>query len=146
MWYAQKDLSDISSIFWCAVVGNASDVTCCSHLYISQKIDQSEDMLLELLEVRELSFADHVGPQEVGERRLPGDHPWNAGSRCQWSLTTPLFRPALVNTLSPSNLCERNWTCSLQTPRLPPLDPAYLLTCSNPCVGLAFFTLQNLKP
>ena len=33
------------------------------------------------------------------------------------------------------------FTCALQTPRLPALDPAYLLTCSNPCVGLAFFLL-----
>jgi len=31
-------------------------------------------MLLGLLEVRGMSFADHVGPEEVGERRLPGDH------------------------------------------------------------------------
>ena len=28
---------------------------------------------------------------------------------------------------------------SLQTPRLPASDPAYPLTCSNPCVGLALF-------
>ena len=37
-------------------------------------------------------------------------------------------------------------TCSLQTPRLPASDLAYPVTCSNPCVGLGFFTFQNLKP
>ena len=31
-------------------------------------------------------------------------------------------------------------------PMVPASDPAYPLTCSNPCVGLAFFTFQNLKP
>ena len=68
----------------------------------------SENMLLGLLEVRGMSFADHVGPEEVGERRLPGDHLWNVVSGCQGSLTMTLFRPVLVNTLS--NLCERNKT------------------------------------
>ena len=29
------------------------------------------------------------------------------------------------------------------TPRLPASDPAYPLTCSNPCVRLAFFTFRN---
>ena len=38
-------------------------------------------------------------------------------------------------------------TCSPQTPRLPALDPAYPLTCSNPCVGslVLVFTVQNPK-
>ena len=39
------------------------------------------------------------------------------------------------------------YMCSLQSPRLPAQYPAYLLTGSNPCVELAFFsTVQNLKP
>ena len=36
--------------------------------------------------------------------------------------------------------------CSLQTPGLPAANPAYPLTCSNPCVGFKFFTFQNNKP
>ena len=34
-------------------------------------------------------------------------------------------------------------TTSPQTPRLSALDLAYLLTCSNPCVGLTFFLLYK---
>ena len=38
-----------------------------------------------------------------------------------------------------------NIICTLQTPRLPASDPAYPLTCSNPCVGLAFFYFTKHK-
>jgi|Cyp2metagenome_2_1107375.scaffolds.fasta_scaffold257159_1 hypothetical protein len=33
----KKDLCDISSIVWCAVVGNGFDVTCCTDLCIPHK-------------------------------------------------------------------------------------------------------------
>ena len=46
-----------------------------------------------------------------------------------------------------ARVCELvHMTCSLQTRRLPATDPAYPLTCSNPFVGLVFFTFQNLEP
>jgi hypothetical protein len=37
------------------------------------------------------------------------------------------------------------WTCSLQPLGLPAANPAYPLTCSNPCAGFKFFTFQNNK-
>ena len=36
--------------------------------------------------------------------------------------------------------------CSLQTLGLPAANPAYPLTCSNPCVGFEFVPFQNSKP
>ena len=35
--------------------------------------------------------------------------------------------------------------CMYANTRLPALDPAYLLTCSNPCVGLASFYFAKPK-
>ena len=54
-------------------------------------------------------------------------------------LTTPAYLPTCSHTFP--------WNMFAANPNgLPAANPAYLLTCSNPCAGFKLFTFQNNKP
>ena len=83
------------------------------------------DFLFPLLSASEKSKCDPISHRKKPPRQL--QYKWNTGMVQISSRNMDYSRNVKISA-----------TCSLQTPRLPASDPAYRLTCSNPCVGLAF--------
>ena len=132
-----------------------------SHWGLSQNLGGCSESSVEVLTLKEpwKTFENHsisrkpapcFGTQKQPSREGPVGWPFlqplwrlpTATGICQVlgnSTRTPLLIHSVVFVLCILNLL------SLQTPRLPALDPAYLLTCSNPCVGWVFLYFAKPK-